>query len=333
MINPQQLNRPSWNQLTGKEQHLLFTQILRYFVNPLLPTTDIAPVRFTVQGQSFASQTAIIAGQRYIFVPGQSQVQLGYQVTGKEVLTPRLWDDSEVVLEHPDLPTIPLTTNAQRERYLTDFTTTPRVVHIPPLLVSQQPLPVSQRSIGLYTPATGDFSGDMTTFKMVRQAAGDDLKRAPRSIVTPDFSVFFVPTAVLDQYQVRIDQQLTPMALTRQLARQGFSVLAPDEYEYVVGAGAATLFPWGNAGLAQLPTALPNRFGIRFSARQYTAEMTTDPLVWRGGWPVSGDQKMAAVQLPFSAFYNSGRLPGLGDLPVPQQVYHQVVRVTFEDER
>lgn len=331
-MNPQQLNRPDWEKLTGEEQHLLFTQILRYFVNPLLPTTEITPVRFTVHGQSIASQTVMIAGQRYIFVPGQSEAQLGYQVTGQEVQLPQLWDDQATVLEHPDLPERPLTTNQQREHYLMDFTTTPRSVPIHPLLVAQQPLPVGQRSIGLYSPGTDDFSGDVVAFKKVRQAVGNELRHAPRAINTPEMSVYFVPTVVLDEYQLRIAQPLPPMALTRELAKQGFSVLSPDEYEYVVSGGEPTLFPWGNKTLDQLPPVLPNRFGIRFSARQYTAEMTTDPLTWRGGWPVSGGRKNVEVQLPFSAFYDSGRLPGLGDMPLPQQVYHQVIRVSFEDD-
>ncbi|MBO3092238.1 hypothetical protein J5F27_09930 [Schleiferilactobacillus harbinensis] len=332
MMNPQQLNRPTWEQLTGEQQHLLFTQILRYFVNPLLPTTEIAPVRITVQGKNFASQTVMIAGQRYIFVPGQLQAQLGYQVTGQEVLTPQLWDDGNAVLEHPDLPAMALTTNGQRERYLTDFTTAPRTADIPPLLVAQQPLPIDQRSVGLYTPGTDDFSGDVVTFKKIRQTVGSQLRQAPRAIVTPEMSIYFVPTAVLGEYQLRVAETLPPMVLTQTLARQGFSVLAPDEYEYVVSGGQTTLFPWGAQGLTDLPPVIPNRFGIRFSARQYTAEMTTDPLTWRGGWPVSGGQKKVEAQLPFSAFYDSGRLPGFGDLPLPQQVYHQVIRVSFDDD-
>lgn len=76
------------------------------------------------------------------------------------------------------------------------------------------------------------------------------------------------------------------------LAEQGLRLPGPDEWEHACGAGAGTLFRWGNEcpadstpyGSAAGPQHLPNAFGLHIAFDVYdTAEMTSDPGSVYGG--------------------------------------------------
>lgn len=76
-----------------------------------------------------------------------------------------------------------------------------------------------------------------------------------------------------------------------ELAQAGQRLLTPDEWEHACGAGAATLFRWGDDCPADtLPDAStsgpqrePNRFGLDIAQDPYRAERTADPSVVCGG--------------------------------------------------
>ncbi|GAB2913496.1 hypothetical protein [Streptomyces heilongjiangensis] len=79
----------------------------------------------------------------------------------------------------------------------------------------------------------------------------------------------------------------TPSAL----AARGLRMPTSDEWEHACGAGARTLFRWGDdCPLDRVPyddptgpQHKPNAFGLRIAYDTYTTELTSDPSVVRGG--------------------------------------------------
>ncbi|HEX3731450.1 MAG TPA: hypothetical protein VHU91_00795, partial [Mycobacteriales bacterium] len=75
------------------------------------------------------------------------------------------------------------------------------------------------------------------------------------------------------------------------LAEAGQRLLTPDEWEHACGAGAATLFRWGDDcppdtvpdGSTTGPHREPNRFGLDIAQDPYRTERTADPSVVCGG--------------------------------------------------
>lgn len=75
------------------------------------------------------------------------------------------------------------------------------------------------------------------------------------------------------------------------LAKRGLRLPSPDEWEHACGAGAATLWWWGEQCPADLspyedaagPQHQPNAFGLRIAHNTYDAELTSDQCVVKGG--------------------------------------------------
>ena len=75
------------------------------------------------------------------------------------------------------------------------------------------------------------------------------------------------------------------------LAAEGLRMPSSDEWEHACGAGADTLFRWGDAcpldrvpyGDDSGPHQQPNAFGLRIAHDTYDAELTSDPGAVHGG--------------------------------------------------
>jgi hypothetical protein len=83
-----------------------------------------------------------------------------------------------------------------------------------------------------------------------------------------------------------------PSLVTALLAEEGLRLPGPDEWEHACGAGARTLFHWGDGFPADVPPYgggegphhLPNAFGLHIAFDVYdSAEMTSDPGSVYGG--------------------------------------------------
>lgn len=75
------------------------------------------------------------------------------------------------------------------------------------------------------------------------------------------------------------------------LAARGLRMPSADEWEHACGAGARTLFRWGDDcpleeaswGATDGPRSEPNAFGLRIAYDSYTAELSADPDAVHGG--------------------------------------------------
>ncbi|MFF5338890.1 hypothetical protein [Streptomyces sp. NPDC013181] len=82
-----------------------------------------------------------------------------------------------------------------------------------------------------------------------------------------------------------------PADMPAALAARGLRLPGPDEWEHACGAGAATLFRWGDeCPLDRLPYGepfgplkQPNAFGLRIAYDTYRSEISSDPTAVHGG--------------------------------------------------
>ncbi|MEU9851865.1 hypothetical protein [Streptomyces sp. NPDC047974] len=89
------------------------------------------------------------------------------------------------------------------------------------------------------------------------------------------------------------DEALTepPADMPAALAARGLRMPSPDEWEHACGAGATTLFRWGDEcpldrvpdDDADGPQQQPNAFGLRIAYDTYRAELTCDVTAVHGG--------------------------------------------------
>ncbi|MFF5225561.1 hypothetical protein [Dactylosporangium sp. NPDC000521] len=99
----------------------------------------------------------------------------------------------------------------------------------------------------------------------------------------------FVPTRrQLDDFAAAVDLYSVPEPMAR-LAWRGLRPPTPDEWEHDCGAGATTLFRWGDDYPDGEPSGdvpliqQPNFFGLVIGDDPYRAEFTTDPAILCGG--------------------------------------------------
>ncbi|MEU4729668.1 hypothetical protein [Streptomyces sp. NPDC023588] len=89
------------------------------------------------------------------------------------------------------------------------------------------------------------------------------------------------------------DENLTelPADMPAVLAARGLRMPSSDEWEHACGAGATTLFRWGNEcpldripyGDPDGPQNQPNAFGLRIAYDTYSTELTSDVTAVHGG--------------------------------------------------
>ncbi|MFE1151049.1 hypothetical protein ACFW42_28645 [Streptomyces albidoflavus] len=117
---------------------------------------------------------------------------------------------------------------------------------------------------------------------------GPDLRSHLAQVLSPRRSVS-VPTVLMAVE----DEPLTapPAEAPDLLAAEGLRMPSSDEWEHACGAGADTLFRWGDAcpldrvpyGDDGGPHQQPNAFGLRIAQDTYAAELTSDTGAVHGG--------------------------------------------------
>ncbi|MEU6066929.1 hypothetical protein ABZ864_21175 [Streptomyces sp. NPDC047082] len=117
---------------------------------------------------------------------------------------------------------------------------------------------------------------------------GPDLRAHLAEVLSPRRSAL-LPTLLMAVE----DEDLTelPADMPAVLAARGLRMPSADEWEHACGAGADTLFRWGNdCPLDRIPYGdrtgphnQPNAFGLRIAHDTYRAELTSDATATHGG--------------------------------------------------
>ena len=234
-------------------------------------------------------------GDLYALVPGGDAVQVGYD-GGRFVPSPEQQASYAGSYEEfgasggDGLP-------ADIREAVDAMTSPPRTVEIPPLLVA-----VEAREAGL-TPVAPDhpliaeaLDGTPPPSPAAAQPRevevtwppGKHPARRARAVVGPDGTV----TEAWLMFSLADDLE--------RMTAQGMRLLTPDEWEHACGAGASTLFRWGDdcptdryPGPAMRedgtvepdhgPHLDPNAFGLKIAQQPTHPERTADPDVLCGG--------------------------------------------------
>jgi hypothetical protein len=229
----------------------------------------------TVRAHEFAGRRGWIAlfdvaGSQFAFVPG-GEVTVGYDAD-RFAATPEQNASYAAYAEK-------FTGSLSIQEYIAEMTSPVRTVVVPPLLVS-----VSAIEAGLepVPPDHPEIIGLLADEEHQDPAPGQfEWHLQARVTLDPDWTVTGAWLLDVPSYQEAVGK----------LAEAGQRLLTPDEWEHACGAGAATLFRWGDACPAGTdpwsadtgPHREPNAFGLDIAQDPYLAERTADPAVVCGG--------------------------------------------------
>lgn len=318
----------NWRQLERNQQRELFNQILLYYVNPLLQIGQTDFVNFTISGERITTLATWIQGERFIFVPGQSTLMVGWANEG----APIDWTTFK-----PTTTATELTDIAAVQQYVEQFTSAPREAALAPLLVAESALPVDRQVRGIYHSVTGRFTGDQSFFHKYRRELM--LALQPKTDVLNPFMTDAVEAQVTEHVSLHVLAdgvsyqacELIPTTygeLKQRIEQRGFDLPTPAEWEYLANSGQTTLFPWGNQLVHT--GAVKNGFNLTF-ASDHSYELTDDLGVLKLGPAASQGEALIERQLPHSAYYQLPIAVTLEQaLPAAQYAYRKVIRVTFD---
>jgi hypothetical protein len=234
-----------------------------------------------VRPHRFADRSSRIAlyrhnGAGYALVPG-GEVVVGYDGA-------RFVPDPAQAADYAEAAPLTGTGLPSDIREFVDSMTSPlRRMHLPALLVAVDPIEPGTR------PADPD--DPRVRQQLVDLQAHWDHYRPPGVISHYDWGR--VEVEVDDRCQAtsaRLVEYTTRDNVVADLAGRGLRLPTPEEWEHACGAGAATLFRWGDACPTESnpyegdgPHRLPNAFGLVIGQDPYHVEETADPVVACGG--------------------------------------------------
>lgn len=320
----------NWLSLSEEARRANFGQVLRYFVSPLIPIEAIQSETATIGTQVFQTYSARLAGQQFIFIPGQANVQLGWQA-GAAHLAPSEWF-AQTKRTLPVDQGLVWATQADVDQYVDQMTSEYRIVNMAPMLVAQTPISSEWVLQGEYETTTGRFNGNQLVGRQFLAEIQNTLFRARReqnSAETLESAHLILQAGGRpDCYQVFEKTNGDESELRQILRRRGFDLVSVDQYEWLKGAGSKTLWLSGN----HLPRPTQRQqmpFGLQATAAD-GYELTQDPLVYKGGACVTGGRYSLEQWLPEAPAYESGiQTAALGN-PTLQCYYRPAITVTLD---
>lgn len=210
------------------------------------------------------------AGMRLSLIPG-GRVRLGYD-GGRFV--PSLHQAADFA-ESADEYGLPVITE-----FVDTMTSPDRVVELPAMLVGVEALDPCLKSVPADDP-------------LVRELiAASGARRGTTMVLSgPDGGVQVEFDELGQVRQAQVVEQVSYEQALRATAALGVRASTPDEWEYACGAGASTLFRWGDDSLdggypfdhSAGPHREANLWGLLIGQDPYRHEFTTDPAVVCGG--------------------------------------------------
>ena len=257
----------------------------------------------SIRAYHLGTQERLVAAFRfqeraYALIPG-GQISLGYDLD-------REWQPTEEESESWKGTTEEYGIEDSLELYIAKVTIRPRVVNFEPFLIE-----TNAGEVGWQTLSPDDPE--------VRRLVKENLRGGIRqATIYLGGTETRVSRAVDGSISAERAEATTHAALSQQFAESGFRFPTSDEWEYVCGAGASTLFRWGDhvpcdrypldvspeeaawrrewvlsCGKLEYPAEgftsdwnfhlRPNAFGVFIASDPYKFELTAEPEVTRGG--------------------------------------------------
>ena len=275
LLHMSELTLESWQRMTPHDRDAAARKIALQ-----LPTGCFYQgiARYKLNGIAHDVAEFFLGSSKFVLIPG-GRVTIGYdasrpwQATAEEKET---WTGTAECYGFDE----------SIEEHIAQVTLRPRDVEIRPMLIDTE-----AREIG-WEPLPADCDEVQAIVREhlkgkqvggIELVAGGKRTRVRRS---PDGQI----TAE------RFRKEMTHELLTRELAEAGFRLPISDEWEFVCGAGAATLFRWGDhAPCDRYPTdrklkqpafeqhRQPNAFGLSIAFDPYKFEVVAEPNIARGG--------------------------------------------------
>ncbi|GAA2363139.1 hypothetical protein [Dactylosporangium salmoneum] len=216
-----------------------------------------------------------LGGEPFALVPG-GRARVGYDAVRFVPTADQVDSYRESVEEYG----IPLSIH----EYVDAYTSPARTVEVPALLVSVEAVQAGLTEVAPDDPAVA------RRVEQLRSTAGATGGDMPRQVTWHGFGRALLGPDGTVHAAWRFGRPTHGGEVAR-LAAIGQRLLTPDEWEYACGAGAASLFRWGDAcpagpdpySAASGPHREPNLFGLLIGQDPYRDERTADPAVVCGG--------------------------------------------------
>ena len=290
-------DREEWNQLSITKQESLMLLLAKELPDSFV-FQGIYPYELGTQKNSIAlfsfENSSIFA-----FIPG-GQVNLGYDLNRHWKPSPEELECWKYTMDEYEIEDTPL-------EYIAKVTLRSRTATIKPLLVETTAKEIGWQPIGFDDP---DIKELLKQLSQEQEEAHTITSHRDRTIrLSRDRQ---------DKLTAEVALDLTHESLLKNLEKTGFRFPSFDEWEYLCGSGAETLFRWGDrAPCDRYPTDIspaearwrlewvlsggkleypasgfesdwtyhtrPNAFGLVIAENPYKNEIVSDPNLTRGG--------------------------------------------------
>lgn len=338
-----QLDWAYWKRLNPKEKRTLLSQVLLYYVNPLLKISDVEIKEFELYGIKSETFELLIDEESFVFIPGNKEAILGWNLGTKGLSLLETAHNSAKVIIPVDLKNkYNLLDSNSLAKYINDKTSTLRKVAIPPMFVQRYALPAGTNYLGTFDSVTGSFEGEVSQFsafeKEIQEVLTPNLSPEeamnwsfPENYLKDDrWYIELIPNS--DKYRVFSHELHNYTSLRKTVRKKNFDLLTEDQWEYANGAGSRRLFRWGNdlnindpyrgKHIKSMMDGL-NMFGLSFDTSMSRYEITEDPGVLK----LTNQKQTVGIpvveNLPLSTYYVPDEVLNPNVLLLPQDYLYR----------